>query len=106
MLNLNHIEIKILEVFSLEEVALAFERMMCGKVHSSRVPFDRERLVTKPDLRQILEAGRWTLTTHNMQNLDSHHRRQEAFAEHGKHQVPDLGRVHSGELSAALVLGK
>jgi nitroreductase len=38
--------------------------------HSSRVPFDRERPVTKQDLRQILEAGRWAPTAHNMQNFE------------------------------------
>ena len=35
--------------------------------YSSRVPFDRERLVAKEDLRQILEAARWTPSAHNMQ---------------------------------------
>ena len=39
--------------------------------HSSRVPFDRERPVTKQDLRQILEAGRWAPTAHNMQNFET-----------------------------------
>ncbi len=38
--------------------------------HSSRVTFDRERPVTKQDLKQILEAGRWAPTAHNMQNFD------------------------------------
>jgi nitroreductase len=38
--------------------------------HSSRVTFDRERPVTKQDLKKILEAGRWAPTAHNMQNFD------------------------------------
>jgi nitroreductase len=38
--------------------------------HSSRGPFDRERSVTKKDLKQILEAGRWAPTAHNMQNFE------------------------------------
>ena len=38
--------------------------------HSSRGLFDRERSVTKKDLKQILEAGRWAPTAHNMQNFE------------------------------------
>ncbi len=38
--------------------------------HSSRVPFDQERPIAKGDLRQILEAGRWAPTAHNMQNFE------------------------------------
>ena len=38
--------------------------------HSTRVPFDRERPITKRDLRQILEAARWAPTAHNMQNFE------------------------------------
>jgi nitroreductase len=37
--------------------------------HSARVHFDRERPVTQQDLSQILEAGRWAPTAHNMQNF-------------------------------------
>lgn len=37
---------------------------------SSRVPFDSRRPVSKEDLRQILEAGRWAPTAHNMQNFE------------------------------------
>lgn len=37
--------------------------------HSSRVPFDRERPVPREALVQILEAGRWAPTAHNMQNF-------------------------------------
>jgi nitroreductase len=36
--------------------------------HSSRVPFNRQRPVTRQNLRRILEAGRWAPTAHNMQN--------------------------------------
>lgn len=38
--------------------------------HSSRVPFDPNHPVSKEDLRQILEAARWTPTAHNMQNFE------------------------------------
>lgn len=38
--------------------------------HSSRGPFDWERPVPKKDVRQILEAGRWAPTAHNMQNFE------------------------------------
>ena len=38
--------------------------------HSDRVPFDPNRPVAKEDLKQILEAARWTPTAHNMQNFD------------------------------------
>jgi nitroreductase len=37
--------------------------------HSDRVPFDETRKVSDQDLRQILEAGRWAPTAHNMQNF-------------------------------------
>jgi nitroreductase len=37
---------------------------------SSRVPFDPERPVSDSHLQQILEAGRWAPTAHNMQNFD------------------------------------
>ena len=37
---------------------------------STRIPFDSERPVAKEDLRQILEAGRWAPTAHNMQNFE------------------------------------
>jgi nitroreductase len=40
------------------------------KRHSARIPFDSERPVAKEDLRQILEAGRWAPTAHNMQNFE------------------------------------
>ncbi|HTW90201.1 MAG TPA: nitroreductase family protein [bacterium] len=42
---------------------------MIEKRHSSRVPFDSARPVSKEDLRTILEAGRWAPTAHNMQNF-------------------------------------
>ncbi len=38
--------------------------------HSSRGLFDRKHSVTKKDLKQILEAGRWAPTAHNMQNFE------------------------------------
>jgi nitroreductase len=37
---------------------------------SARGPFDPERSLSKQDLEQILEAGRWAPTAHNMQNFD------------------------------------
>jgi nitroreductase len=37
---------------------------------SSRVPFDPRRPVGKRQLRQIMEAARWTPTAHNMQNFE------------------------------------
>ncbi len=38
--------------------------------HSSRVPFDPNRQVPKDEVKQILEAAKWTPTAHNMQNFD------------------------------------
>jgi nitroreductase len=38
--------------------------------HSSRVFFDPNRVVSKDDLRKILEAGSWAPTAHNMQNFE------------------------------------
>ncbi len=35
---------------------------------SARVPFDANRKVSKQDLEEILDAGRWAPTAHNMQN--------------------------------------
>jgi nitroreductase len=37
---------------------------------STRISFDPERPVAKKDLQQILEAGRWAPTAHNMQNFE------------------------------------
>jgi nitroreductase len=37
---------------------------------STRVPYDPNRPVAKDDLRQIIEAGRWASTAHNMQNFE------------------------------------
>ncbi|MGA2821229.1 MAG: nitroreductase family protein [Anaerolineales bacterium] len=37
---------------------------------SVRMPFDPERPISKQDLRQILEAGRWAPSAHNMQNFE------------------------------------
>lgn len=38
--------------------------------HSARNAFDTQRPVPKEDLLQILEAGRWAPTAHNMQNFE------------------------------------
>jgi nitroreductase len=38
--------------------------------HSSRVPFDPARPISKENLTQLLEAARWTPTGHNMQNYE------------------------------------
>ena len=38
--------------------------------HSARAPFDPQRPVAEQDLRQILEAARWSPTAHNMQNFE------------------------------------
>ena len=38
--------------------------------HSARLPYDPERPLARQDLRQILEAGRWAPTAHNMQNFE------------------------------------
>jgi len=40
------------------------------KRQSLRGPFDPKRPVAKHDLMQVLEAGRWTPTAHNMQNFE------------------------------------
>lgn len=37
---------------------------------SVRGPFDRERLISKENLKKILEAGSWAPTAHNMQNFE------------------------------------
>jgi len=37
---------------------------------SARVPFDPRRPVGKRELKQIMEAARWTPTAHNMQNFE------------------------------------
>jgi nitroreductase len=36
---------------------------------SARMPFEAEHPIAQQDLRQILEAGRWAPTAHNMQNF-------------------------------------
>jgi nitroreductase len=43
---------------------------MIQKRKSERGPFDPKRPVSKRDLEQILEAGRWAPTAHNMQNFE------------------------------------
>jgi nitroreductase len=40
------------------------------KRQSARIPFDSERPIPKEHLMQILEAGRWAPTAHNMQNFE------------------------------------
>ncbi len=40
------------------------------KRQSTRLPFDTKHPITKDDLLQILEAGRWAPTAHNMQNFE------------------------------------
>lgn len=37
---------------------------------SARGPYDIHRPINKDDIRQILEAGRWAPTAHNMQNFE------------------------------------
>jgi len=37
---------------------------------STRVPFDPSRPVSEKELKQIMEAARWTPTAHNMQNFE------------------------------------
>ncbi|MDR3577860.1 MAG: nitroreductase family protein [Anaerolineaceae bacterium] len=37
---------------------------------SVRTPYDPQRPISKQDLLQILEAGRWAPTAHNMQNFE------------------------------------
>ena len=34
------------------------------------MPYDTSRPIPKQDLKQILEAGRWAPTVHNMQNFE------------------------------------
>jgi nitroreductase len=38
--------------------------------HSSRVPFDPNKPISKENLNQILTAARWTPTGHNLQNYE------------------------------------
>jgi nitroreductase len=38
---------------------------------SSRTPFDPDRPVEQKDLMQVLEAGNWAPTAHNMQNFEA-----------------------------------
>jgi nitroreductase len=40
------------------------------KRRTARIPFDSKRPIAREDLRQILEAGRWAPTAHNMQNFE------------------------------------
>ncbi len=45
-------------------------RRIIQERQSARVPFDPNQKVSKEDLRQILDAGRWAPTAHNMQNFE------------------------------------
>jgi nitroreductase len=56
--------------------------------HSSRVPFEREHPIAKEDLLQILEAGRWAPTAHNMQNF-------EIIVVDERKQLEKLGNIES-----------
>jgi len=38
--------------------------------HSTRGPFDVNRPIARPELKQILEAAQWAPTPHNMQNFE------------------------------------
>ncbi len=38
--------------------------------HTTREPFDADRPIAKPELKQILDAARWAPTPNNMQNFD------------------------------------
>ena len=38
--------------------------------HSTRIAFDPKKLIAKKDLLQILDAGSWSPTAHNMQNFE------------------------------------
>jgi nitroreductase len=38
--------------------------------HSARVPFNPAKKISKENLQQILDAGRWAPTAHNMQNYE------------------------------------
>jgi len=55
---------------------------------SARVPFDPERPVGEEDLRQILEAGSWAPTAHNMQNF-------EVIVVDDKDLLAELGNIRS-----------
>ena len=58
------------------------------KRHSERVEFDTRRPVTENQLMQILEAGRWAPTAHNMQNY-------EIIVVDDRATLAKLGRIRS-----------
>ena len=62
---------------------------------SARVPFDRERPIPADQLRQILEAARWTPTAHNMQNF-------EIVVVDDKKLLDAIANIH-GETSEAFI---
>lgn len=53
---------------------------------SQRGPYDRERQIKKEDVRQIIEAGRWAPTAHNMQNF-------EIIVVDDRHELDAIGRI-------------
>jgi nitroreductase len=55
---------------------------------SARVPFDPKQIVSKENLRQILDAARWAPTAHNMQNF-------EIVAVDDKEVLEVIGNVNS-----------
>lgn len=62
---------------------------------SARVPFDPARPVGEEDLRQILEAGSWAPTAHNMQNF-------EVLVVDDKERLAALGNIRS-EISPVFI---
>jgi len=59
------------------------------KRRSVRMPFDPERPIARQDLVQILEAGRWAPTAHNMQNF-------EIIIVDDKKILKEIGDIKSG----------
>ncbi|MGD0005370.1 MAG: nitroreductase family protein [Anaerolineaceae bacterium] len=56
---------------------------------SVRMPFDPQRPIARQDLVQILEAGRWAPTAHNMQNF-------EIIVVDDKKILEEIGAIKSG----------
>ncbi len=56
---------------------------------SVRMPFDPQRPIARQDLVQILEAGRWAPTAHNMQNF-------ELIVVDDKKLLEEMGAIKSG----------
>ena len=71
---------------------------------SLRVAFDPERLVSKEDLGRVLEAARWTPTSHEHAELrDRGGRRRGRPRSSRPCGAPDLRGVHPRELRATLL---